>query len=384
MDSDKTKFADPERLPAEALHSQIELLQRNVVIRDAFDSVNTMILVLNQYRQVVFLNKAFTSYLDSFKAVELLGRRPGELVQCIHAFEFDGGCGTSEACRYCNVVGLLLNTMKNGAVASGESTIRFKTREGEEGTLNLTQKVSPMQIEGEVFYVVSLVDISDRKARYMLERVFFHDLLNTSGALKGLVGMIKEEAPQNLRKELEFVEDTFDGLLNTIFTQRQIVEAENNELQFSINTISAIPFLHNIARLYENHEVTKNKTILVDSSSADVDFESDFKLVTRVLENMLKNALEASGNEGTVLIGCRPKENGEQVEFWIHNDGSISKETQYAIFQRSFTTKGEGRGLGTYSMKLFGEKLLKGEVSFETNELNGTTFFFKLPCKWQV
>jgi signal transduction histidine kinase len=50
------------------------------------------------------------------------------------------------------------------------------------------------------------------------------------------------------------------------------------------------------------------------------------------------------------------------------------------IFQRSFSTKASrGRGLGTYGMKLFGERHLGGRVSFTTGEAEGTVFAIELP-----
>jgi signal transduction histidine kinase len=44
------------------------------------------------------------------------------------------------------------------------------------------------------------------------------------------------------------------------------------------------------------------------------------------------------------------------------------------VFQRSFSTKGTGRGLGTYSIKLLTERYLGGRVWFESAEGHGTTF----------
>jgi sensor histidine kinase regulating citrate/malate metabolism len=49
------------------------------------------------------------------------------------------------------------------------------------------------------------------------------------------------------------------------------------------------------------------------------------------------------------------------------------------LFKRSFSTKGLDRGLGTYSMKILGERYLKGKVYFTTSEEDGTSFFFDLP-----
>lgn len=48
----------------------------------------------------------------------------------------------------------------------------------------------------------------------------------------------------------------------------------------------------------------------------------------------------------------------------VHSDPKLLLR----IFQRSFSTKGaKGRGLGTYSMKLFGETYLGGQVSFRSS-----------------
>jgi signal transduction histidine kinase len=58
----------------------------------------------------------------------------------------------------------------------------------------------------------------------------------------------------------------------------------------------------------------------------------------------------------------------------------MPERVQLQVFQRSFTTKGgTGRGLGTHSMKLIGERYLKGKVSFASREPDGTTFTLAVP-----
>ena len=52
---------------------------------------------------------------------------------------------------------------------------------------------------------------------------------------------------------------------------------------------------------------------------------------------------------------------------------------QLQLFQRSFSTKGLGRGLGTYSMKLLSERYLGGRISFTSTEEAGTTFTASYP-----
>ena len=117
---------------------------------------------------------------------------------------------------------------------------------------------------------------------------------------------------------------------------------------------------------------------MVDSSSEDHQFESDAVLLSRIVGNMLKNALEASEEGSTITIGCRVRDTN--VEFWVHNDAVIPKEARIQIFKRSFTTKGSDRGFGTYGMKLLSERYLKGKVGFESSRGKGTTFFARYPA----
>lgn len=63
----------------------------------------------------------------------------------------------------------------------------------------------------------------------------------------------------------------------------------------------------------------------------------------------------------------------------MHNPTLIPGSVQLQIFQRSFPTKGPGHGLGTYSMKFISERYLNGQVYFESNAENGTTFFAEFP-----
>jgi sensor histidine kinase regulating citrate/malate metabolism len=61
----------------------------------------------------------------------------------------------------------------------------------------------------------------------------------------------------------------------------------------------------------------------------------------------------------------------------------MKREVQLQLFQRSFSTKGNNRGLGTYSMKLLGEQYLNGRVDFESSTQTGTTFSVELDLQGQ-
>lgn len=106
-------------------------------------------------------------------------------------------------------------------------------------------------------------------------------------------------------------------------------------------------------------------------------FISDKAVLMRVLENMIKNAIEACPSGKTVKVGTYIK--NKQINFHIHNPNFIPKKIQLQIFQRSFSTKSPDRGLGTYSMKLLSERHLKGKVSFISTKKSGTIFTASYP-----
>ena len=91
------------------------------------------------------------------------------------------------------------------------------------------------------------------------------------------------------------------------------------------------------------------------------------------IRDRIKNALEAARPGQMVTICCRPVET--DVEFSVHNPNEIPRKVQLQIFQRSFSTKGVGRGLGTYSMKFLSERYLHGNVAFASTAEDGTTFY---------
>jgi len=93
--------------------------------------------------------------------------------------------------------------------------------------------------------------------------------------------------------------------------------------------------------------------------------------------NMAKNALEAITNGEEVIL--KAATSGGKIIFSTYNPGHIPEDIQLQIFHRTFSTKGENRGLGTYSMKMHAEKYLNGKIYFRSNTGKGTTFYCELP-----
>lgn len=163
-----------------------------------------------------------------------------------------------------------------------------------------------------------------------------------------------------------------------IGAQRTLLQAESGELVLAPAEVGTLALLKEAVDLYRSHPVAEGRVLCLDERAQDATVVSDRVLLLRVVCNLIKNALEACREGQTVTVGCTAADG--MAEFWVHNAGFMPREVQLQIFQRSFSTKGLGRGLGTYSVRLLTERYLKGSVSFTSSAEFGTTFRVRCPA----
>jgi signal transduction histidine kinase len=237
--------------------------------------------------------------------------------------------------------------------------------------------VNPFKAFDNQYYIMSLFDISDSKRRLFLEKIFFHDILNKVGSLNGFLQLIQSVSdPAKLDEYIKTLDVISQQLVSEIFFQKQLLEAENGTLEVNKELINSKDFALNLVNQIAQHKVAKDIRVELSELADSISFFSDSTLLGRVIFNMLKNAAEASKKGDLVTLNCIKVENG--VILSVNNPTFMTDEVKSSIFKRSFSTKGSGRGLGTYSMKVLTEKYLKGNIYFESNKEEGTTFFVEL------
>jgi nitrogen fixation/metabolism regulation signal transduction histidine kinase len=377
---DETHFAPALRSNKEQIFKEYELVGSQRYFTEIFGALTGIGAVLDENRQIVFANSDFLSLLGIDTLESILGKRPGEVISCVHATEEPLGCGTSFACAYCGAVTAILESQRSGKKAIKETRIT-RDVDGKTQSWDMNIISTPVKLSGNMFYVLVLQDISDEKRRSALERIFFHDLLNTAGGLNGLLSILKEGAdPEEARELINLSEEVSRDILDEIMLHRQIRAAEMGDLQIKIEKVNSLGLLSSAVGKISSHEVGKNKTVVISDKVVDIDFETDKNLFQRVIINLLKNALEATESQNSVSAGVESED--DIIRFWVKNDSVIPIDVQMQLFQRSFSTKGTGRGIGTYSIRLLTENYLKGKVSFVSNETDGTVFSIELKKKF--
>ncbi len=107
--------------------------------------------------------------------------------------------------------------------------------------------------------------------------------------------------------------------------------------------------------------------------------EADREHMLRVLNNLLKNAVQAipEGREGRIEVSARKVDDRAVLEV-RDNGAGIPAEVRERIFTPSFTTKSSGMGLGLALVKRMVEQA-GGRVWFESAEGEGARFVVELP-----
>jgi len=373
---ENTFFAPAMRSSEDAIKKEnqaVSLLEQFV---QTFGAMTGMGAILNINRQIIYANNEFLEFIGLDSLVPVLGKRPGEVVSCIHAEEENGGCGTSMSCAYCGAVNAIMESQKTQRKSERETTISSIIN-GKQLSIDLKVTSTPINLGGQIFYVLSLQDTSSEKKLLALERVFFHDLLNIAGGLNGLLTILKMGTdPAECHELICKSEEASQSIIDEIMSFRQLRAAEKGDIQVKIEEINSIEFINTTIGRIASHEVGQNKQILLDNNSSDINFQTDRILLQRVLINLLKNALESTQISGKVIVGC--EYDGNKIRIWVRNSGFIPSDVQMQIFQRSFSTKGKGRGIGTYSIRLLTENYLKGKASFVSSETEGTIFSVEL------
>ncbi|HOV99753.1 MAG TPA: ATP-binding protein, partial [Bacteroidota bacterium] len=130
------------------------------------------------------------------------------------------------------------------------------------------------------------------------------------------------------------------------------------------------------------------QTVQVFSSIQNIHFEitipeitrdsiADREQLSRAFLNIIKNAVQAMNNGGTISIVVTEEERLSIIK--IHDNGpGISQENLKKIFEPNFSTKSEGMGLGLAIARRIIEES-GGTVTCESIPGSGTTFTICLP-----
>ncbi len=370
----ETFFALPERADKNLLASEIGIISSSPVMSGLLNTVNGLLAVVNEHRQVVALNDYFLKMLGIDDPAESLGLRPGEILNCVHCNDEPAGCGTTRYCSTCGAAIAMVASIETGNPSEEICALSAK-KNNSDVELVLKVRSQCIYIENRRFILLFLQDITLQMHRAALERTFFHDLNNMISILSGATELLTMDSPSELT---DIVQKAVIRLKREVDIQKFLLQGESTDYKIVLQKVSTKEIINELQTCFSSHPLSIDRKIEFPGDYPDIAFSTDVTLLIRVLSNMIINALEAIDKNGVVKVTLEKLY--ESLRFSVWNEGEIPPGVAVRIFQRNFSTKGQdGRGTGTYSMKLLGEKILKGKVTFFSSAEEGTTFTVVCP-----
>lgn len=197
----------------------------------------------------------------------------------------------------------------------------------------------------------------------------------------GMIGHLNEEQ----LKAVETIERNINGLERLIGDILDVNKLEMKKLKFVIEEFPLDEFITDLDSSCKSVIEQKGIELVIDSTNIQgLVIKSDRTRLRQVFDNLINNSAKFVNEQGGKIEASAKKED-HQILFYVKDNGiGIPKDKQKDLFKKFYQIdstlerKSVGSGLGLAICKAMMEKL-GGKIWVESQEGNGSTFYFTLP-----
>jgi len=280
---------------------------------------------------------------------------------------------------------------KKGSVRDYE--VKFCKKNGTEMDCFLTGTVRRSN-EGSIFGYQGIIrDVTERKRierlRDDVHRMMRHDLKSPLIGIGGLTKLLLKDdnLTDKQRKATTMILELGERMLGFIDRTRDLFQMEEGSYKLKPQEVNLLSMFRRIEQALGPLALKRRTdfvfTLFGQHTNLDTGYviTGEETLLEIMFANLIKNAIEASPEGGTISISIDTVEmSGQTFHFIdIHNMGVIPMEICENFFE-PYTTSGKkgGTGLGTHNAFLVA-RTHKGDISFTTSEEEGTHLTVRLP-----
>lgn len=218
-------------------------------------------------------------------------------------------------------------------------------------------------------------DLKSKLESARKENEYAQELRNISHDIKSplyVLEYVLEKAPLN-EGDAQLATQAFgqiNGVSNAILEKSKKKNSDKHNLLSFLNVFKA-----NKVCEYRN----QNFNLKFDFQISDKTLANfDIIKMQSILSNILNNAVEAASTRDEPSIAIKATETASDLFIQISDNGEgIALSAQAKVFERNFTTKSTGNGIGLHTAKVYISRL-KGDIDFETSS-EGTQFNIRIP-----
>ncbi|MGJ7579924.1 response regulator [Variovorax sp. RHLX14] len=150
---------------------------------------------------------------------------------------------------------------------------------------------------------------------------------------------------------------------------------EDGRYEFTPEPVDMVSMVCRVCDTFSAQAATKQIGFSLHPELSELWAQADVVLCETILENLMKNAIEAAPEGSRITVRIR---DGSKVRVSIHNRGAVPTAVRANFFHKYSTAgKMSGTGLGTYSAQLMA-KAQSGQIRMSTSETKGTVLTLEL------
>jgi len=180
-----------------------------------------------------------------------------------------------------------------------------------------------------------------------LIRVLTHEIMNTVSPIASLSEAMKRDAERpeqeremDLKSGLDTIASSSKDLIRFVESYRELAGVAKPVLKaLMLNSL-----VSKVIELTSEQCLTNGAKCSYHPQTDDILIYADESQISRILINLIKNAVQAGAKNITIRAGI---DSNDRTLVYVANDGApISPESQEQIFIPFFTTKQDGSGIG--------------------------------------
>jgi PAS domain S-box-containing protein len=234
-----------------------------------------------------------------------------------------------------------------------------------------------------------IIHVNDALIQLNVEKDHFlgiaaHDLKSPINSILGLINLFKQEenTTASQREYLAIIERSCISMKSLVSNLLDINKIEQGRAALEKEKIEIGHLLTTQQDIFKEVAQRKGIHLIIEDHTENISFSADKEAMNRILENLLSNAIKFSDASSYVklIVSTTPT----HIKFVVKDQGpGISKDDLpklFGKFQRlsARPTGGESSsGLGLSIVKELVD-LMKGKISVETAENEGTSFIVEI------
>ena len=251
-----------ENIISDKLQTDINLFEEIKQSVHFINFVQHPLIILNENGVILHANRAFLELLKADNVQTLIGKEFAKVIR--YSDSNNGETALNSADNF--------QGKEFGRIFSSCLSLKQEVKEeykivirGNE-VLDFLLTALPLNIKMYNFIFLSLTDISEAKWKASLDRIFFHDILNSAGALKECLNLIGGDSIKENEELMLIAKKITDNLIDEIISHKQFLMTERNEFVPDISTFDCNDIMLDVCDKVRYSLLAENKNLQIIKS----------------------------------------------------------------------------------------------------------------------